>query len=34
VDVRFDVLSIVLAPDGRVERVDHFEDAWRPEAPR
>ena len=34
VDVRLDVLSIVLAPDGRVERVDHFEDAWRPEAPR
>ena len=34
VDVRFDVLSILVAPDGRVERVDHFEDAWRPEAPR
>jgi putative endonuclease len=34
VDVRFDVLSIVVGADGRVERVEHLEDAWRPETPR
>jgi putative endonuclease len=34
VDVRFDVLSIVVGTGGRVERVEHLEDAWRPEGPR
>ena len=34
VDVRFDVLSIVVGADGRVEHVEHIEDAWRPEPPR
>lgn len=34
VDVRFDVLSIVVGPDGRVDHVAHLEDAWRPEPPR
>jgi putative endonuclease len=33
-DVRFDVLSIVVRPDGRVEQVTHLEDAWRPGASR
>lgn len=32
VDVRFDVLSIVVGPDGRVGHVTHLEDAWRPES--
>jgi putative endonuclease len=34
VDVRFDVLSIVVGADGRVERVVHLEDAWRSEPSR
>ena len=32
VDVRFDVLSIVVGSDGRVDQVSHLEDAWRPES--
>jgi putative endonuclease len=31
VDVRFDVLAIVVGPDGHVEHVTHLEDAWRPD---
>jgi putative endonuclease len=34
VDVRFDVLSITVDRRGRVARVAHLEDAWRPEGPR
>jgi putative endonuclease len=30
VDVRFDVVAVRLLADGRVVRVDHIEDAWRP----
>lgn len=34
VDVRFDVVSILAMPDGRVGRIVHLEDAWRPEGAR
>jgi putative endonuclease len=34
VDVRFDVISILVGPDGRVTDVAHLEDAWRPDASR
>jgi putative endonuclease len=34
VDVRFDVLSIVVGRGGRIDQVAHLEDAWRPEGPR
>jgi len=34
VDVRFDVVSILVSPDGRLADVVHLEDAWRPEASR
>jgi len=34
VDVRFDVLAIVMDGAGRVHRIEHLEDAWRPEAQR
>jgi len=34
VDVRFDVLSIVVGADGRVASVSHLEDAWRPSPSR
>lgn len=30
VDVRFDVVAIEVGPDGRLERIEHIEDAWRP----
>jgi putative endonuclease len=30
VEVRFDVIAIRTEPSGRVVRVDHIEDAWRP----
>lgn len=30
VDVRFDVISVTV---GRTERLEHLEDAWRPETP-
>jgi len=31
VDVRFDVMAIVVGPDGRLRRLTHIRDAWRPE---
>jgi len=31
VDVRFDVISVTV---GRNARIEHLEDAWRPESPR
>ena len=31
VDVRFDVIAVTVGRDARIE---HLEDAWRPEAPR
>jgi len=31
VDVRFDVVAIVVGSGLRVIRIDHLEDAWRPE---
>jgi len=34
VDVRFDVVAIVAGPGRRVIRIDHLEDAWRPDPPR
>jgi putative endonuclease len=34
VDVRFDVVAIVVGPGRRVIRIEHLEDAWRPEVPR
>jgi putative endonuclease len=34
VDVRFDVFAIVMQGDGAVRRIEHLEDAWRPEASR
>jgi putative endonuclease len=34
VDVRFDVVAIVAGPGRRVVRIEHLEDAWRPDAPR
>jgi putative endonuclease len=34
VDVRFDVLAIVAGPGRRVVRIEHLEDAWRPDPPR
>ena len=34
VDVRFDVISILVGPDGLVTDVAHLEDAWRPDASR
>ena len=33
VDVRFDVVAIVVGSGPRVIRIDHLEDAWRPEPP-
>ncbi|MGD8287995.1 MAG: YraN family protein [Gemmatimonadota bacterium] len=34
VDVRFDVIAIRGRSRGSTLRIEHFEDAWRPEAPR
>lgn len=34
VDVRFDVIAIVAGSGREVVRIDHLEDAWRPDAPR
>jgi len=34
VDVRFDVVAILADHGGRIRRLTHLEDAWRPEAPR
>jgi len=34
VDVRFDVLAVVVDGRGAVRSIEHLEDAWRPEAPR
>ncbi len=31
VDVRFDVVAVLVGPDGRLLRCEHLEDAWRPE---
>jgi Holliday junction resolvase-like predicted endonuclease len=32
VDVRFDVIAVTV--DGRRVRLEHIEDAWRPDPPR
>jgi putative endonuclease len=34
VDVRFDVVSILAGPGRKVVRIEHLEDAWRPDSPR
>lgn len=34
VDVRFDVVAILAGPGRRVIRIEHLQDAWRPDAPR
>jgi putative endonuclease len=34
VEVRFDVFSILVGADGRVDEVMHLEDAWRPDPSR
>jgi putative endonuclease len=34
VDVRFDVIAILRGRGRRPLRIEHFEDAWRPDAPR
>jgi putative endonuclease len=33
-DVRFDVLAVVVEGGQGCWRIEHFEDAWRPESPR
>jgi len=34
VDVRFDVVAILAGPRRKVIRIEHLEDAWRPDSPR
>jgi putative endonuclease len=34
IDVRFDVVAVVAGPGRRVVRIEHLEDAWRPDPPR
>jgi putative endonuclease len=34
IDVRFDVVAIVVGTGRGVIRIEHLEDAWRPDAPR
>lgn len=34
IDVRFDVVAIVAGPGHKVIRIEHLEDAWRPDVPR
>ena len=34
VDVRFDVVAIEAGPGRRIVRIEHLQDAWRPDGPR
>jgi len=34
VGVRFDVVAVAAEPGRGIVRIEHFEDAWRPEPPR